>query len=109
MSGATLQFDVSHNRTIGELRRLIMLASGSMRNKIHLMVKNTLLEGDKEPLTHFAAQGLYHGAHLTVVVSEELEASAALLLTDAELGASSRQLSAQAGQCGRAWILAIAS
>lgn len=90
MSGKTWQFEVSLTSTVGELRRRIMLASGGMR-KITLIVdnNNATLEGhtDTEQLTHFAALGLAVGAHLTVVVSEAPDESAAWLLTDAELTA----------------------
>ncbi len=76
--GSSWQFDVPHTSTVGSLRRRIMLASGGMR-KITMMVENTNLQGDAEQLSHFAAPGLGHGAQLTVVVSEALDASAAQL------------------------------
>ncbi len=44
MSGKTWELDVSHASTIGELRRRIMLASGSLR-KVVLMVGSTCIEG----------------------------------------------------------------
>ncbi len=92
LSGKAWQFDVSPASTIGELRRLIMLASGSMQ-KIPLLVESESLEGENEPLTHFAEQGLDHGAQLTVVVSEVLDSIAARLLPDAELTGFIHQVS----------------
>ncbi len=85
MSGNTVEFHIDSNSTIGELRRRIMLASGGLQ-KIALMVERTALEGNgHQPLSHFKAQGLDNGAELTIVVSQVWDASAAQMLTNAEL------------------------
>jgi hypothetical protein len=60
---------VSCASTVGELRRRIMLVSGSW-GKITLIIENTSLDVDSEQLEHFAACGLRNGSELTVVVSE---------------------------------------
>ena len=92
MSGKTVQFHIDSNSTVGELRRRIMLASGGMQ-KVALMVENTALEGNHEPLSYFKEEGLDDGAELTIVVSQVLDAAAAKMLTDAELTAFIRQSS----------------
>ncbi len=78
---------MSRTRTAGELRRRIMLASGSMMRKLVLMVDSASLEGDEEPLIRFSAMGLDHDAQLTVYVSEVQDASDAQASTDDELRA----------------------
>ena len=86
MSGETVQFHIDSNSTAGELRRRIMLVSGGMQ-KVALLVEKTALEGNDKPLSHFKAQGLDNGAELTIVVSQMMDASAAKMLTNAELTA----------------------
>ena len=49
------------------------------------MVAKTALEGNDKPLSHFKAQGLDNGAELTIVVLQMMDASAAKMLTNAEL------------------------
>jgi hypothetical protein len=66
MSGKAWQFEISFASTLGELRRRVMLASGSWR-KIALIIDNTSLDDD---LAKLSECGLYNGAGLSIVVSE---------------------------------------
>ena len=87
MSGKTWQFDIPPTSAISKLRRLVMLASGSMQRRVIMVVADTPLEGDNEPLSYFLEQGLRDGAQLTIVVLESVEHAARADLTNAELAA----------------------
>ena len=91
MSGKTWQFDIPPTSAISKLRRLVMLASGSMQRRVILVVADTPLEGDNEPLSYFLEQGLRDGAQLTIVVLKSVEHAARGDLTNAELAAFAMQ------------------